>query len=154
VNDAAPSLGLSEDEAYDIPAWGKPAMLLSALALVGTMLMAVILGTAMVIGDAHTLRSWDFWGNTDVLGGLLLVSAILLGAGLVVLIKRNDNSLALLLLGVVVFESAMLWGLFQLDRPGSPNNMLLVMLVPLLAVFGLQTDGVRRWFFVSPPGLG
>lgn len=149
MDDDAPPMGLSEDEAYDPPFWVKPVLFLSVIALVGMVLLVLALGIALVIGDENTVKAWDFWGNTDLLGGLLLVSAVLMALGIAVLLRHNDDSLALLLLGAMVFESAMLWGVVKFEGTGGPAMLLLVMLIPFLALFGLQAEEVRRWFFQS-----
>ena len=142
-------MGLSEDEAYNPPFWVKPVLFLSVIALVGMVLLVLALGIALVTGDENTVKAWDFWGDTDLLGGLLLASAVLMALGIAVLLRHNDDSLALLLLGAMVFESAMLWGIVKFEGSGGPAMLLMVMLIPFLALFGLQADEVRRWFFHS-----
>ena len=142
-------MGLSEDEAYDPPLWVKPVLFLSVIALVGMVLLVLALGIALVAGDDNAVNAWDFWGSTDLLGVLLLASAVLMALGIAVLLRHNDDSLALLLLGATVFESAMLWGVVKFEGTGGPAMLLLVMLIPFLALFGLQAEEVRRWFFHS-----
>jgi len=142
-------MGLSEDEAYEPPLWVKPVLFLSVIALIGMVLLVLALGIGLVAGDDSTVKAWDFWGNTDLLGGLLLASAVLMALGIAVLLRHNDDSLALLLLGATVFEAAMLWGVVKFEDAGGPAMLLLVMLIPFLAIFGLQADEVRRWFFHS-----
>ncbi len=142
-------MGLSEDEAYDPPLWVKPVLFLSVIALVGMVLLVLALGIALVAGDDNAVNAWDFWGSTDLLGVLLLASAVLMALGIAVLLRHNDDSLALLLLGATVFESAMLWGVVKFEGTGGPAMLLLVMLIPFLALFGLQAEEVRRWFFQS-----
>lgn len=149
MDDDVPPMGLSEDEAYDPPLWVKPVLFLSVIALVGMVLLVLVLGFALVAGDDNAVKAWDFWGNTDLLGGLLLASAVLMALGIAVLLRHNDDSLALLLLGATVFESAMLWGVVKFEGTGGPAMLLLVMLIPFLALFGLQAEEVRRWFFQS-----
>ncbi len=142
-------MGLSEDEAYDPPLWVRPVLFLSVTALVGMVLLVLALGIALVAGDDNAVNAWDFWGSTDLLGVLLLASAVLMALGIAVLLRHNDDSLALLLLGATVFESAMLWGVVKFEGTGGPAMLLLVMLIPFLALFGLQAEEVRRWFFQS-----
>jgi hypothetical protein len=144
-------MGLSEEEAYEPPIWAKPLLAVSVLALAGNLLFSLALGALLLTGDDASVRTWDFWGDVDVLAVLLVISAALLCLGFAFLAKRSDDSLALLLLGVVVFEATMLWGIVQFDETGGPVMLLLLMLVPFLALFGLQAEEVRRWYFLSVP---
>lgn len=142
-------MGLSEDEAYDPPFWVKPVVALSTIALGGVVFLTASLGIALVIGDEATVTVWDFWGNTDLLGGLWLVTAVLLALGIAFIIRRSDDSLALLLLGVMVFVGTMLWGIIKFEGTGGPAFLLLFMLIPFLALAGLQFEETRRWLFHS-----
>lgn len=150
----APPMGLSEDEAYDPPLWAKLVLALSVLALAGTVLLMLSLGIALVAGDGNAVKVWDFWGDTDLLGALLIASAILVSLGIGVLMMRNDNSLVLLLLGVVVFEVTLLRGVVRFEGSSGPTLFLLLMLIPFLALFGLQMNEVRRWLFQSSDPQG
>lgn len=154
VDDDAPPMGLSEDVAYDPPLWAKAVLALSVLALAGTVLLMVSLGIALVTGNENAVKVWDFWGNTDLLGGLLIAAAILVSLGIGVLMMRNDDSLVLLLLGVVVFEVTLLRGVARFEGAGGPTLFLMLMLIPFLALFGLQVTEVRRWLFQSSDPLG
>jgi hypothetical protein len=109
----------------------------------------VAMAIALLTGDEATTKAWDFWGNPSTLGTLLLVSAALMALGLGQLLRRRDDSLSLLLLGMTVFEVTMLWGLVHFEGAGGPTMVLLLMLVPLLAMFGFQSTEVRRWTFQS-----
>jgi hypothetical protein len=149
VDEDGTPLGLSEDEAYEPSMWAKPLLLISVLALGGNLFFSVVLGVLVLTDDVASVNAWDFWGDTDVLGALLILSAALITLGLGFFARRSDDSLALFLLGVIVFESAMLWGIVQFEGAGGPVMLLLLMLVPFLALFGLQTDEIRRWYFHS-----
>ena len=154
MDDDGPPVGLSEDEAYDPPFWAKPVLALSVLALAVTVLLMLSLGIALVAGDGNAVKAWDFWGDTDLLGALLIASALLVSLGIGVLMMRNDNSLVLLLLGVVVFEVVMLRGIVRFEGSSGPTMLLLLMLIPFLALFGLQITEVRRWLFQSSDPQG
>jgi hypothetical protein len=149
VDDDGPPMGLSEDEAYDPSFWVRPVLALSALALGGMVLVTASLGIALVTGDVATVKAWDFWGNTDALGVAWLVAASLMAPGIALLLRRSDDSLPLLLLGVMVFEGTMLWGIIRFEGVGGPAFLLLFMLIPFLALAILQLDEVRRWVFHS-----
>jgi len=142
-------MGLSEDEAYDHPFWVRPVVALSVIALGGMVLLIATLGIALVTGDETTVKAWDFWGNTDILGGLWLVAALLMALGIALLLKRSDDSMALLLLGVMVFVGTMLWGIVKFEGAGGPTLILLLTLVPFLALAILQLEEARRWLFHS-----
>lgn len=149
MDENAPPLGLSEDEAYDPPTWVRPLVAISVLALAGTTLLLAVMGVALVTGDESTVKAWDYWGNTGLLGALWLVAALLMALGIAVLARRSDDSLAYLLLGVVVLVGTMLWAIVRFEEPGGPALILLVMLVPFLALGGLQMEEPRRWLFRS-----
>ena len=149
MDNDAPPMGLSEDEAYDPPFWVKPVVALTVLALGAMVLLTASLGIALVTGDESTVTAWDFWGNTDALGGMWLVAAFLMALGIALLLRRSDDSLALLLLGVMVFVGTMLWGIVKFEGAGGPAFILLITLIPFLALAGLQLEEVRRWLFHS-----
>ena len=147
MKEEGPPLGLSEDEAYRPPAWVRPVLALCLLAFILMVALQALLGTALLLEDGSTLKAWDFWGNTSVLAGMFLASAALMALGTVLLLGHDDDGLSMLLLGLVVLAVAMLWGIVVFEGAGGPAALLLLMLVPLLALFGLQTSDVRRWWF-------
>jgi hypothetical protein len=147
VEDGTPQVGLTEDEAYEPPRWVRPLLAVSVAALLLMAVLQLVLGVALLAGDDVTVEAWDFWGSPSALGSLLLLSAALTFMGIALLLKRRDDSLSLLLLGMTLFEVTMIWGLVRFEGAGGPTTVLLLMLVPLLAMFGLQSVEVRRWFF-------
>jgi hypothetical protein len=149
VEDDSPPVGLSEDEAYDPPSWVRPVIGLSVGLLLLSCLLLTVLSLALVTGAEDTGKAWGFWGDTRVLGALLLAAAVLIGLGLLLFLRHDDNSLALMLLGLMVLSGTMLWGIVHYTRSGGPLVMLLMLLVPLMAMFGLQSTEVRRWWFLS-----
>ncbi len=142
-------MGLPEDEAFRPPVWVRPVLALSMVAFAGMFAIQLGLGLALVTGDESTVKAWDFWGNTGVLGGMFLTSAILVGLGIALFLMRSDDSLALFLLSTVVLSMAMLWGVIRYEGTGGPTTLLVLMLIPLLAMFGVQSNGVRRWYLQS-----
>lgn len=155
MEDDSPPVGLSEDEAYDPPSWVRPVIGLSVVLLLLSCLLLAVLSLALVAGAEDTEKAWGFWGDALTLGALLLASAVLMGLGTFLFLRHDDNSLALMLLGMVVLSATMVWGIAQYTRSGGPLVMLLMLLVPLLAMFGLQSAEVRRWWFHSMgPGDG
>ena len=140
-------MGLSEDEAFEPPRWVRPLLALCATAIALMVVVQVALAVALLTGDEATTKAWDFWGDPSTLGTLLLVSTAFMALGLGLLLRRRDDSLSLLLLGMTVFEVTMLWGLVHFEGTGGPTMVLLLMLVPLLAMFGFQSIEVRRWYF-------
>ncbi len=147
MQDGPPPVGLSEDEAYEPPRWVRPLLALSAAAFILMVFIQLVLAIALLTGDDATVKVWDFWGDPVVLGSLLMVSAALMALGVALLLRRRDDALALLLLGMALYEGTMLWGLVRFEGAGGPAMVLLLMLVPLLAMFGLQSMEVRRWYF-------
>ncbi|UCC92538.1 MAG: hypothetical protein JSW25_07690 [Thermoplasmata archaeon] len=148
MNDEEPPVGLSDEVAFTPPGWAKPLLAISVLAMGGVLIFCLALGVMLLAGDVNAVKAWDFWGDTDVLGALLVMSSALLALGFAFLLKRSDDSLALFLLGIVVFEGTMLWGIVAFEGKGGPVVLLLLMVIPFLALFGLQTDEIRRWFFL------
>ncbi|NIP36324.1 MAG: hypothetical protein GWN18_15315 [Thermoplasmata archaeon] len=149
MEDEELQVGLPEDEAYRPPVWVRPVLALSMLAFAGMFALQLGLGLALVAGNETSVKAWQFWGNTTVLGGMFLVSAILIGLGIVQILRRRDDSLALFLLSIVVLSTAMLLGIIRFDGSGGPTTLLVLMLIPLLAMFGVQSREVRRWCFHS-----
>jgi hypothetical protein len=149
MEDEAPPVGLSEDEAFEPPRWVRPLLGLCAVAFALMVVIQLALAIALLMGDEVTTKAWDFWGDPSTLGTLLLASATLMALGLGLLLRRRDDSLSLLLLGMTVFEVTMLWGLVHFEGAEGPTMVLLLMLVPLLAMFGFQSAEVRRWYFQS-----
>jgi hypothetical protein len=54
----------------------------------------------------------------------------------------------------MLFEATMLWGVVRFEGSGGPAALLLLMLIPFLALFGLQAVEVRRWLFQSDGATG
>lgn len=142
-----PRPGLTGNEAYEPPRWVKPILALSWTAFLLICVFQLVLGLLLVTGDDVTARAWDFWGSPLLLGSLLLASAALTASGLALLLRRRDDALSLLLLGMALFEVTMIWGLVRFEGARGPSFLLVLMLVPLLAMFGVQSVEVRRWYF-------
>jgi hypothetical protein len=152
VEEEAPPIGLSEDEAYDPSYWVKTYFALCMVLLGGMAALQTALGVMLLVGDEATVEAWGSWGSSSALGGVLLVSAALLASGLLMVLRRDDDGLALLMLGFCSFAVAMVCGIFRYEGGEGPSTLLVLLLVPLVGLFGLQSNEVRRWWFHSTPG--
>ena len=152
MEEEAPPIGLSEDEAYDPSYWVKTYFALCMVLLGGMAVLLLALGAMLLVGDEATVGAWESWGSATALGGVLLASAVLMALGLLVVLRRNDDGLALVMLGFTVLAVAMVWGIFSYEGDEGPSTLLVLLLVPLVGLFGLQSNEVRRWWFHSTPG--
>ncbi len=148
MRDDEPPIGLSEDEAYDTPKWVIASVAVASIMAVGMTAMVVSLGIAVAIDGTTASRIWAFWGSTKLLGGLLVASGAALVLGLVMLFRRNDIGLALLLIGVLIFQLVMFRAVLTEPDAGTRGFFFLVMLLPFLMLLLFQLEGVRTWFLV------
>lgn len=72
-----------------------------------------------------------------------------MAGGSYLLLERNDDSLALRLLGLMVFEGTMLWAVIMYQGSGGQWLFFLVMLAPLAPMSGLQLSDVRRYWLME-----
>lgn len=145
----APPLGLSEDEAY------TPSLETRLLVLTGTGL-ALVVGLVVALQGLYLFiyedarATWEFWGDTDVLGALFVVSALALFGGAILAVLHNDNCLVLIFLGVLVLEVTMLLAVIKVPDGDMRLLLFLLMLLPFATFLVFQHDGVRKWIGTPP----
>ena len=141
--DDRPPLGLSEDEAFSAPTWVGLMIVLASLFLF-LMALALIANGIIIAFDLLELGAdWAFWGDTYLLGALLVVSGLLMLLGLVGLDRGNLNGLGGLFAGVVLFELVMLRAVLVTTSDTSRLVYFLVMLLAFLLLLPFQMRDVR-----------
>jgi len=148
VEDDTPPIGLSEDEAFR----PRPLVVISAYGAVGATMglgLLMVLQGATVLVYPEAREKWAFWGDPDVLASLLILSGTGLMAGGVLAMLRRDVSLVVILLGVMVFEVTMLFGVLFTENESERLLFLIIMFLPFAFLMVFQTDAVRQWLFMT-----
>jgi len=145
--EGGPPVGLSEDEAYEPPGWARVVLVVSIIAHSTVVLALLPLGVFLVLGMEGASGAWEFWGDTTVLGGAFLVTSAFQVLGLALLARRSDGALVSFNLGTILLAATALWSVVTAEASAGTNILLLLLLLPFLGGFGVQSQGIRRWWF-------
>jgi hypothetical protein len=152
VTEGPPPLGLSEDEAFS-PSLETKLLVFSGIGLAIIVGLVVVLQGVFLFTQENAKVAWEFWGNTDILGGLFVIIAISMFMGALLAISHNDNCLVLIFLGVLILEVTMLLAVIKVSDVDMRLLLFLLMLLPFAMFLMFQQDGVRKWI-ETPPQRG
>ena len=144
----APPIGLAEDEAY------TPSIvtrLLATIAISGSFIICLmlVLQGGTILGKEVAAGTWDFWGNTDLLGIVFILSGLVIGVGGYLALQGKDTSLVLSFLGILLFEVVMMVAVLRTPDASTRFLFFLVMLAPFFLLLVYQVESVRFWLFES-----
>lgn len=148
MEDDTPPIGLSEDEAFR----PRPLVVITAYVAVGITIglgLLMFLQGVSVLAYPEARETWAFWGNSDILAALLILSGLGMMAGGALAGLRRDISLVVILLSVITFEVTMLFSVLKAENESERLLFLVTMFLPFFFLLVFQTDAVRQWLFMA-----